>query len=87
MFKVFKKYPNLVIGFSEKKDGPMKFSSKNREMFFNKLRIDKNSVVRAGLIHKNKVALVSEKQAGKLIRKTDGLMTKQKNLLPTCLLV
>jgi len=82
-FKVFDKYPNLVIGFSEKKHGPMKFSLKNRERFFNKLGIDKNSVIRADLVHKNKVALVSEKEAGCLIEKTDGLITKQKNIFLT----
>ncbi len=80
MFKVFKKYPNLVIGFSEKEQGPMKFSPKNREMFFNKLGIDKNLVVRADLVHKNKVAFVSKKQAGRLMEKTDGLITKEKNV-------
>ncbi|KPJ54567.1 hypothetical protein AMJ47_04120 [Parcubacteria bacterium DG_72] len=83
MFKVFEKYPNLVIGFSEKKNGPMKFSLKNRERFFNKLGIDKSLVVRADLVHKNKVALVSKKEAGCLIKKTDALITKQKNVFLT----
>jgi YfiH family protein len=80
MFKVFDKYPDLVIAFSEKQDGPMKNSAQNRERFFEKLGIAAESVARAGLVHKNKVAFVSQKDAGRIIGETDGLITKDKNL-------
>jgi len=80
MFRIFKDCPNLILAFSEKSDGSMKFSNKNRERFFNRLGIDKNLIVRADLVHDNKVKLVSHKDAGKLIEKTDGLLTKDKNL-------
>ncbi|OGZ17523.1 MAG: hypothetical protein A2V72_01800 [Candidatus Nealsonbacteria bacterium RBG_13_37_56] len=83
MFEVFKNYSNLIIGFSEKKDGPMKNSVQNRKKFFNKLKIDKELIVRADLVHKNKVKLISKKDAGRLIEKTDGLITKEKNIFLT----
>jgi len=83
MFSIFEKYSNLIIGFSEKKDGPMKNSIQNRKKFFNKLGIDKNLIVRADLVHGNKVALVSKKESGQIIERTDGLLTKEKNLFLT----
>ena len=83
MFRIFKDYSDLILAFSEKSDGSMKFSSKNRERFFNKLGIDKNLIVRADLVHENKVKLVSYKDAGKLVEKTDGLLSKEKNLFLT----
>ena len=83
MFEVFKNYNNLIIGFSEKKDGPMKNSVQNRKKFFNKLKIDKELIVRADLVHKNKVKLIPKKGAGRLIEKTDGLITKEKNIFLT----
>jgi len=83
MFEVFKNYSNLIIGFSEKKDGPMKNSVQNRKKFFNKLKIDKELIVRADLVHKNKVKIIPKKGAGRLIEKTDGLITKEKNIFLT----
>lgn len=83
MFRIFERYSNLILAFSEKSDGPMKESFQNRERFFNKLGIDKNLIVRADLVHANKVKLVSHKDADKLIEKTDGLLTKDKNLFLT----
>ena len=83
MFRIFKDCPNLILAFSEKSDGPMKGSLQNRERFFNKLGIDKNLIIRADLVHGNKVKLVSYKNAGKPIEKTDGLLTKDKNLFLT----
>src|SRR4030042_1498806 len=83
MFEVFKNYSNLIIGFSEKKDGPMKNSVQNRKKFFNKLKIDKELIDRADLVHKNKVKLISKKDAGRLIEKTEGLITKEKNIFLT----
>ncbi|MDP2910654.1 MAG: peptidoglycan editing factor PgeF [bacterium] len=81
---LFTLFPNnIIVGFSERKDGSMKFSVENRENFFNKLGINKELVVRIGLVHKNKVALISKKEAGKIIEKTDGLITKEKNIFLT----
>jgi len=74
---------NIIVGFSEKKDGPMKLSVKNRENFLNKLGINKELTARAGLVHKNQVVIISKKEAGKLIEKTDGLITKEKNIFLT----
>lgn len=83
MFKIFKKYPNLIIGLSKKSDGPMKFSANNRERFFNKLEINRNLTVGASLVHGDKVKFVSKKDVGKLIEETDGLLTKDKKILLT----
>jgi hypothetical protein len=81
---LFTLFPNnIIVGFSEKKDGPMKNSIQNREKFFKKLGIDKKLTIRAGLVHKNKIALVSKKEAGRIIEKTDGLITKEKNIFLT----
>jgi len=74
---------NIIIGFSEKKDGPMKFSLRNREKFFKKLGVDKNLIIRAGLIHGSRAVLVSKKETGQIIKKTDGLITNEKNLFLT----
>lgn len=83
---------NLFIFISTKKGGSMKLSNdlsknriieKNRTAFFKKIKIDKNLVVGAKLIHENNVQIVTKKQAGKSIVKTDGLITNEKNLFLT----
>lgn len=48
MFKIFRKYHNLIVAVSEKKDGPMKFSKENRKRFLDKLGIDEKRTIRAG---------------------------------------
>lgn len=80
------KYPNLVVAFSERKDGSMRFgdvSSKNvrnRKRFLKKLKIKPNQVVGAKLVHGNRVGVVSKKDSGTIIPETDGLVTDKKNL-------
>jgi len=74
---------NIIAALSERKDGPMKFSRENRKRFLTKLDIKEKSVIRAGLIHGNRVEIVSKDLAGKIIEKTDGLLTKDKNLFLT----
>lgn len=83
MFGIFAKYPNIVVALSEKKDGPMKFSSENRQRFLGKLGIDDKLTVRADLVHKDNVRVVSNEEAGKTIEKTDGLITADNNLFLT----
>ena len=83
MFGIFKKYSNLIVAFSEKKDGPMKFSPENRERFLGKLGIKDKLTVKAGLVHGNNVKVVSSREAGKTIEKIDGLITADKNLFLT----
>ncbi len=83
MFGIFAKYPNIVVALSEKKDGPMKFSPENRERFLGKLGIDDKLTVRADLVHKDNVRVVSNRDAGKVIEKTDGLIIADNNLFLT----
>ena len=92
MFEIFKKYPDLIVAVSEKKDGTMRLTGdvlydkkmvKNRERFLKKFGISDELVVRAGLVHGNRVHPVSSQEAGKIIEKTDGLITADKNLFLT----
>lgn len=87
-FKIFKKFPHLIYGLSKRKHGSMKFFSdqknriigQNRKKFFKIFRLKENQVIRTGLIHGNRVKIVSLKCRGKLIKNTDGLIAKEKNI-------
>ena len=89
MFEIFKKYPNIIAAVSRKEDGTMKLSGasmgdeeiiENRERFLGKLGIEDGLTVKAGLVHGNNVNVISNEEAGKVIKKTDGLITADKNL-------
>lgn len=88
---MFSKDKNLVYGISEKQDGTMKFLNDknndkiklNREKFFAKQNIKLNQIVSAGLVHKNRVKIVSKNNAGKFIKSFDGLITDENNLYLT----
>lgn len=84
-----KSLSTLFCTISTKRDGSMKLFNnalkdvlieKNRTKFFKKIKIDKNLIVSAKLVHGNNVQIVTQKQAGKFIAKTDGLITNEKNL-------
>lgn len=91
MFKIFSGY-NLIAGLSEKKDGPMsspgfligKFDDKkifsNRKNFLKKIGALNNSAVTVGSLHNNIVAVAKIDNAGKILKDTDGLLTKDKGL-------
>lgn len=83
MFKIFQKYSNIILAISEKEDGAMKLSDENRRRFFKKFGIKDNLAVRADLVNGNAVGIVSNQQSGKIIKKTDGLITADKNLFLT----
>lgn len=92
MFANFKKYPNIIAAVSEKKDGTMKLMGdsatdkeiiENRERFLWKLGIRDMLTVKADLIHGNNVGVVSTRETGETIEKTDGLVTANKNLFLT----
>jgi len=92
MFKIFKDYPNLIYTVSEKKDGTMKLSGnfdndreiiKNRERFLRKFGIEDRLTIKADLVHGSNVEFVSIKESGKVIEKTDGLITADKSLFLT----
>ncbi len=82
MFEIFEGYQNLIVAFSEKEDGNLKLGDtasetekENRERFFKKLGLKPEHVVAAGLIQSNRVVVVEEKERGKVVSGTDGLIT------------
>ena len=91
MLKLNSKH-NLVIFLSEKSDGTMSSSGflvgefddravvKNREKFFNKIEDDPKSVVTMGCLHRSNIRVADKSDAGRILKNTDGLLTKEKNL-------
>lgn len=53
---------------------------RNREAYLRKIGIPLSRLVSAEIIHRNKVAIVSKKDAGKVIEGADGLITRENNL-------
>lgn len=85
MLRFFEKFPEIIAVMSEKEDGSMKLLERetlgeknlqNREAFLRKNGIGIENVVSARLVHGNKVKVVSENDAGKVIEDVDGLVTK-----------
>jgi len=89
LFSIFKDYPDLVCVLSEKKDGSMRLLGRektnrkireNRKRFLKKLGIEEGLVTSAGLIHGSKIKIITKKEAGKIIKNTDGLLTSERDL-------
>ena len=85
---MLKDYPEIIFGFSEKKDGPMKLANKdgdqaatNRQIFFEKQGIEKKDVVSAALANSLEVKVVNENDKEKMIGQVDALVTNCQNLL------
>lgn len=81
----------LVIHFgtSKKQDGQMLLvageeAKRNRELFFNSIGINPQTLISTDLVHGNHVELVTTQNAGGVIKDTDGLVTNQ---LGPCLTV
>lgn len=78
-----------IWGISQKEDGQMKVSPgddislANRARFFNKLHLDPNHVVSAGLVHGNNVIVVGEEDLSQKIANVDGLITSVPNVILT----
>ncbi len=84
VFKNFEKYPGLVYGMSEIKDGSMRLAGdaekdkaalKNREVYFSVQGIVRSTIVSASLVHGARVHAAAESDAGSVIAETDGLVT------------
>jgi polyphenol oxidase len=90
MFKKFKKYPNLFVSFSERKDGSMKFPQnnprllennlKNRKLYFQKFDLQPQDVASSELVHGGYVAQITRQSKGKRMTNADGLITKEKSI-------
>jgi len=82
------KNKNLIWSISIKKDGAMKIvrQGNNKEVinrrkeYFIKQGINYKRVVSAELKHGNNIKIVNQKQAGKIIKNCDGLITQDKDL-------
>lgn len=81
---IFQKFggPMVRYGFSERRDGSMHryLEKENQEQYFQSIGIDPKRVVVADLIHGTNVFLASDESAGKLIPRTDALITKNIDL-------
>lgn len=81
--RLFSHYPEIVFGFSTKKDGDMSWKDgspktrQNRELFFKKLGINSKNVISTHQPHGNRVEIVSAKEKGKKIEGVDGLITSE----------
>lgn len=87
MFKIFKNYPGLKIGLSQKTDGPMEMSGTenytNREKFLAKNAGLLKQAVSAKLTHSENVAVVGARDSGTTIPNTDGLVSKDGGVVLT----
>lgn len=87
-YQVKFKKKNLFFGISKASDGNMKFHeddndkniSANRKIFLKKQEISLEQLVSCRLAQSANVAVVNQKDGGKIIDKVDGLITKDKNL-------
>ncbi len=87
MFNVNK----IAFGISEKKDGAMNLRlpildercAQNRKDYFSLNNISTDNIVLSGLVHGTKVLVVDEKDMGKVMLETDGLITNKKNIFLT----
>lgn len=92
MFKIFEKYPELLIAFSQKKDGNMKITGNqeidketffNRRNFLKKFGISNGSTIKVCLGHGSNIKKVSLWQAREIITGVDALVTDKKGVFLT----
>ena len=78
---------NIDFGISQKSDGQMILRDKvglpHREKYFKSRDINTENVISTELVHGNHVTAIAKEDAGKIIKKTDGLITNVKNLCLT----
>jgi len=82
---IISKKNNIMFGISVKKDGQMIIREGNegflnRSKYFSNLGISVDQLISAKIIHGNNVEIVSVSEKGKMIEKTDGLITQDKNV-------
>lgn len=69
----------MILYSSKASDGGMSILSPlNRKKFFGKIGVTERQVVNMHLAHGNKVAVVTDKDGGKLFEETDGLITNSR---------
>lgn len=82
----FKDYPQVLDCYSHKLAGDMNWRAENLEAlkrrgkFLQTQQVSLENLVSAGLAHTDKIAIVSVKDAGRIIPDTDALITRDKNV-------
>ena len=82
----FKNYPQVLDCYSTKQAGDMNWRAENvealkrRGKFLQTQQVALENLVTAGLVHGDKIAIVSAKDAGKIMPDTDALITRDKNV-------
>lgn len=82
----FTEYKQVLGAYSSKSDGNMSLmpenieAFKNRKTFLQTQQVSLGNLVSTGLVHGDKIVLVSAQERGKLIPQTDGLITQDKNV-------
>lgn len=78
------KYPKIFHSFSSRIDGDLGYISRdgrdNREKFAQKINLDWYNIVEMNQIHQSNIKIVTEKDKGKRISRTDGLITVDKGV-------
>lgn len=74
---------NIILGISEKKDGPMKGSLENRLLFFKKQGLENRIIVSAGLVQGNRVVVIDNPGQEGTIPDCDALITDNSQFLLT----
>lgn len=89
MFEMFRKYHRVVTAMSGRKDNSMKLlkdipsnhpNLRNRKIYLEKIGVSPSRIVSAQIVHGGNVSAVSEKDAGKIIPESDGLIAQSKNI-------
>lgn len=84
VFEKFLEYPDIAHGFSTRSLQTMKSTNDSFPQsvidFAQKLTVRPQSIVRMNQIHSATVAWVSSNDRGKIVEKTDGLLSSEKNV-------
>ncbi|RJQ26250.1 peptidoglycan editing factor PgeF [Candidatus Parcubacteria bacterium] len=81
--KLFKKFGNIVLLHSTKKDGPIGdatgINNKNLDKMLSKFKINSHDVVFMEQVHGRKINMVKNTKI-KIVKNVDGLVTNKKNI-------
>jgi polyphenol oxidase len=86
---IFDKNPQIMAGLSERSEGSMIWWNrlpvdetvrKNRDRYFEKIKINPQRVVAGGIAYGTNVALVTEAEAGKYLLNADALITNNHDI-------
>ncbi len=79
--KKLSQFKNLIHGFTTKKEGNFRKLKTAQRQTIARLCVNDADLVIAEQIHKDKIVVVGEKDKRKTIKKTDGLVSKEKGIV------